>query len=73
MLRGLIRNLIVHYLVQESLHTVLEDNDEVMESIEESNKLITDYKEGIANSLKPKLHELKREGDSKISLASEQC
>ena len=59
--------------MQESLQTVLEDNDEVMESIQDSKKLIHDYKEGIANSLKPKYQELKREGDSKISLASEQC
>ncbi|XP_015607311.1 laminin subunit alpha-1 [Cephus cinctus] len=57
--------------VQEELQTILVDNDEVIESIEQSKRLIEDYKEGTANRLKPKLQELKREGDWKISLASE--
>ena len=65
--------LIFYFLVQENLQIFLKDNNEVAESIQITRKLINDYKEGIADGLKPKLHELKREGDSKISLASEQC
>lgn len=45
----------------------------VLENVKISRKLIEDYEEGIADRLKPKLNELKREGDSKISLASEKC
>jgi len=52
---------------------ILEENDEVAESIKNTQQLIDDYKQGIADRLKPKLNELKREGDSKIGLASEKC
>lgn len=40
-------------------------------SVGNMQRLIDDYNQGIAERLKPKLNELKREGDSKISLASE--
>lgn len=42
-----------------------------MESVRSAQRLTDDYNQGIADRLKPKLNELKREGDSKISLASE--
>ncbi|KAK0081679.1 hypothetical protein PV325_011758 [Microctonus aethiopoides] len=57
--------------LQERLIEVKSDHEKLMNSILESEKLINDYKNGIANNLKPQLQELKREGDSKISLASE--
>lgn len=60
-------------LVRENVENILNDNEKVLESIKTSQKLIEDYKEGIANILKPKLYDLKREGDSEISLASEKC
>lgn len=60
-------------IVHEDLLDILEDNDEVMESVKTTQLLIDDYKQGIADRLKPKLQELKREGDSKIGLASEKC
>ncbi|CAL7932952.1 unnamed protein product [Xylocopa violacea] len=53
------------------IETVLRDNEKVLESIKTSQMLIEDYKEAIMNRLKPKLNKLKRESDSKISLASE--
>lgn len=59
--------------VHEDLLNIMEDNNEVAESVMNTQRLIDDYKQGIADRLKPKLHELKREGDSKISLASEKC
>lgn len=59
--------------MHEDLQNILDENDEVMGSVRNTQRLIDDYKEGIADRLKPKLHELKREGDSKISLASEKC
>lgn len=59
--------------MHEDLQDILDENDEVVESIKDTQRLIDDYKEGIADRLKPKLQELKREGDSKISLASEKC
>lgn len=59
--------------VRENVENILNDNEKVLESIKTSQKLIGDYKEGIANILKPKLYDLKREGDSEISLASEKC
>ncbi|XP_053979211.1 laminin subunit alpha-1-like isoform X1 [Hylaeus volcanicus] len=57
--------------LREGIQNVLEDNEEVLESMQETQKLINDYTEGIADRLKPKMYELKEEGDSKISLASE--
>ncbi|XP_050482872.1 laminin subunit alpha-1 isoform X2 [Bombus huntii] len=57
--------------LRENVENILNDNEKVLESIKTSQKLIGDYKEGIANILKPKLYDLKREGDSEISLASE--
>nr|XP_012147088.1 PREDICTED: laminin subunit alpha-2 isoform X4 [Megachile rotundata]XP_012147089.1 PREDICTED: laminin subunit alpha-2 isoform X4 [Megachile rotundata] len=57
--------------LRENIQNILDDNEEVLETIIDNQKLIDDYKEGITNTLKPKLYELKREGDSKISLASE--
>lgn len=44
---------------------------ETANSISETRQLIEDYQQGIAEVLNPKLQELKREGDSRISLASE--
>lgn len=61
------------YSVREDIENTLRDNEVVLENVETSRKLIEDYEEGIADRLKPKLNELKREGDSKISLASEKC
>lgn len=59
------------YSVREDIENTLRDNEVVLENVETTRKLIEDYEEGIADRLKPKLNELKREGDSKISLASE--
>lgn len=59
--------------MHEDLLDILEDNDEVTESVKNTQQLIDDYKQSIADRLKPKLQELKREGDSKIGLASEKC
>ncbi|XP_034944517.1 laminin subunit alpha-1-like isoform X2 [Chelonus insularis] len=56
---------------RETMVEAKADHKKLLESIIESEKLINDYKEGLANDLRPQLHELKREGDSKISLASE--
>ena len=64
-----IRNMFI--IVEEKLEKTKEEVSIVVGSITESEKLIGDYKEGIANSLGPQLQELKREGDTKISLASE--
>ncbi|EFN76045.1 Laminin subunit alpha-1 [Harpegnathos saltator] len=55
----------------EDLQNILDENDKVKESMKNTQRLIDDYNQGIADRLKPKLNELKREGDSKISLASE--
>lgn len=60
-------------LVRENVQTVLNANKEVLKSMQDTQELIDDYTAGIAERLKPKLYELKREGDSKISLASEKC
>ncbi|XP_076751939.1 wing blister [Xylocopa sonorina] len=57
--------------LRKNIHAVLRDNERVMENIQTSQMLIDDYKEAIMNRLKPKLNKLKRESDSKISLASE--
>lgn len=57
--------------LHEDLLDILDENDEVAKSVRNTQRLIDDYKQGIADRLKPKLHELKREGDSKIGLASE--
>ncbi|XP_074102845.1 wing blister [Cotesia typhae] len=57
--------------LQERLVEIKSEHRKLIETISESEKLINDYKEGLANDLYPQLHELKREGDSKISLASE--
>ncbi|XP_029679159.1 laminin subunit alpha-1-like [Formica exsecta] len=57
--------------LHEDLLNILEENDEVTKSVSDTQRLIDDYKHGIADRLKPKLQDLKREGDSKISLASE--
>lgn len=59
--------------MRENVQNILEDNNEVLEAVVDNQKLTEDYNEGITNRLKPKLYELKREGDSKISLASEKC
>lgn len=60
-------------LVQENLHNILEKNDEVSKSIQNTQQLIDDYQQGITDRLKAKLNELKRDGDAKIGLASEKC
>jgi len=52
---------------------ILNENDEVSESVSNTQRLIDDYKQGITDRLKSKLNELKRDGDSKIGLASEKC
>ncbi|XP_076178093.1 laminin subunit alpha-1-like [Ptiloglossa arizonensis] len=57
--------------LRENVQTVLNANKEVLKSMQDTQELIDDYTAGIAERLKPKLYELKREGDSKISLASE--
>ena len=61
------------FIVRENVKNILNENEKILESIKNSQKLIGDYKEGITNRLKPKLYDLKREGDSEISLASEKC
>lgn len=50
---------------------MLDENEKILETVKNTQKLIEDYEEGITDRLKPKLYELKREGDSKISLANE--
>ncbi|XP_066580920.1 laminin subunit alpha-1 [Prorops nasuta] len=57
--------------LHEGLQRVSIENDKIYDSVENSRKIIHSYKEGIAGQLKPQLNELKRESDSKISLASE--
>ncbi|KZC04266.1 Laminin subunit alpha-1 [Dufourea novaeangliae] len=57
--------------LRENIQNLLNDNDKVLEATKVTRKLIEDYNDGISDRLKPKLYELKREGDSKISLASE--
>nr|XP_031843946.1 laminin subunit alpha-1 isoform X2 [Nomia melanderi] len=57
--------------LRENIKNLLNDNDKVLEGTRETQKLIDDYNIGISERLKPKLNDLKREGDSKISLASE--
>ncbi|KAL6255156.1 hypothetical protein P5V15_013489 [Pogonomyrmex californicus] len=57
--------------LHEDLLDISQDNEEVGKSIKTTERLIDDYKQSIADRLKPKLNELKREGDSKIGLASE--
>lgn len=57
--------------MREGIKNLLDENDRTMESTRDTQKLIDDYSTGISERLKPKLNELKREGDSKISLASE--
>ncbi|KAG7199623.1 hypothetical protein KM043_014226 [Ampulex compressa] len=57
--------------LQEDAREILDDNEDTLEDLKSSQMLINDYEEGIADRLRPKLNELKREGDSKISLASE--
>ncbi|XP_036145001.1 laminin subunit alpha-1 isoform X3 [Monomorium pharaonis] len=57
--------------LHEDLLDILENNDDVANSVKNTQRLIDDYKQGITDRLKPKLHELKHEGDSKIGLASE--
>ncbi|XP_076668102.1 wing blister isoform X2 [Andrena cerasifolii] len=57
--------------LREGVQDLLEDNELVLDATKDNQRLIDDYKEGIENQLKPKLNELKREGDSKVSLASE--
>ncbi|XP_076279706.1 wing blister isoform X1 [Lasioglossum baleicum] len=57
--------------LREGIKNLLDENDRIMESTRDNQKLIDDYRTGISERLKPKLNELKREGDSKISLASE--
>ncbi|XP_076245323.1 wing blister [Calliopsis andreniformis] len=57
--------------LRENIQNVLDDNNEVLDAVADNQKLIDDYKELINNQLKPKLHELKREGVSKISFANE--
>ncbi|RLU21684.1 hypothetical protein DMN91_006060 [Ooceraea biroi] len=57
--------------LHEDLQTILEENDVVAESVKNTQRLIDDYKQGIAERLRPKLYELQHEGDSKISLATE--
>lgn len=51
----------------------MEDSELVLDATKDNQRLIDDYKEGIENQLKSKLNELQREGDSKVSLASEKC
>ncbi|XP_046413773.1 laminin subunit alpha-1-like [Neodiprion fabricii] len=56
---------------RNKLQVLLKDNEHLKESFAKTTKEIADYEDIIANELRPKIHELKREGDSKISLASE--
>nr|XP_012216711.1 PREDICTED: laminin subunit alpha-1-like [Linepithema humile] len=57
--------------LHEDLLDILDENNEVSESVSNTQRLIDDYKQGITDRLKSKLNELKRDGDSKIGLASE--
>ncbi|XP_035736479.1 laminin subunit alpha-1-like [Vespa mandarinia] len=57
--------------LEEKLEKVMQDNNEVSESVNDMQRLIDDYKKEISDRLQPKFQDLKREGDSKISLASE--
>jgi hypothetical protein len=59
--------------VHEDLLIILEENNVVMKSVNNTERLIDDYEQGISERLRPKLHELQHEGDSKISLATEKC
>ncbi|XP_011501171.1 PREDICTED: laminin subunit alpha-1 [Ceratosolen solmsi marchali] len=57
--------------LQTRLNDILNENIETDSSIFETKQLIERYQQGIKEILNPKFLELKREGDSKISLASE--
>lgn len=57
--------------MEERIHHILQENAATASSISETRQLIEDYQQGMAEILNPQLQELKREGDSRISLASE--
>lgn len=57
--------------MQERLYSILNENMEVTSSLDETRESIENHQKGIVEVLGPKLEELKREGDSRISLASE--
>lgn len=57
--------------MQERLDTILNENIDTSNSMYETRQLIEDYQQGIVDVLNPQLQDLKREGDSRISLASE--
>lgn len=57
--------------MQEKLTNILSENVDTMNTVAKTRELVEDYEKGIVEVLNPKLQELKREGDSRISLASE--
>lgn len=58
-------------LLEDSIQSIKSNHQSLLDSIQQSETLINDYKLGISNNLQPQLSSLKHEGDSKISLASE--
>ncbi|XP_015124906.1 laminin subunit alpha-1, partial [Diachasma alloeum] len=58
--------------LEDSIQSIKSTHQSLLDSIQQSETLINDYKLGIQNNLLPQLSSLKHEGDSKISLASEQ-
>jgi hypothetical protein len=64
-------HIIKIFLVQEKLNDILNKNIETANSLFETKQFIENYQQGITDVLNPKFQELKREGDSRISLASE--
>ncbi|KAJ8669684.1 hypothetical protein QAD02_000943, partial [Eretmocerus hayati] len=57
--------------LQNSVTDVLHVHTETMDMISKTKQFTSNYQEGIVEVLNPQLQELKREGDSRISLASE--
>ncbi|XP_017882648.2 laminin subunit alpha-1 [Ceratina calcarata] len=57
--------------LRENVQNILKDNKMVMETVDDLRELIENTQKGIDDTLKPKLNDLKRDGDSKINLATE--
>ncbi|XP_014221917.2 laminin subunit alpha-1 [Trichogramma pretiosum] len=55
----------------ETVNLLLLENEKTDDLISATKRLVKDYQQGIVDDLNPRLAELKRQGDSSISLASE--
>ena len=57
--------------MEETINVVLKENGRTDDTVSDMRQLIESYQKGMKDILYPQLVELKREGDSSISLASE--